>query len=127
MPRALVFGCLILSLVLLGTVPSHATTIEKEFPFEVDEWIDIDVTDGPITVHRIRVKSIKGNWKSRVTRPTNAEFTKTVQIQIDCTNESSRDVEADLDIVWVDSKGREIDGYRGEEDIDEEELGKYKM
>jgi len=114
----------ILACVLIGplaTVPASAAEIDKEFPFKVDEWFPLEVTDGEVTVHRIRIKTIKGNFKSRVFRPSSTEFVRTVQIQIEYTNDSSRDVEADLDIVWVDSHGNEIDGYRDEEDMDEDE------
>jgi hypothetical protein len=111
--------CLLLS--AFTTVAAGAAEIDKEFTFKVDEWFPLEVTEGEVTVHRIRVKTIKGNLKSRVFRPTNTEFVGTVQIQVEYTNDSSRDVEADLDIVWVDSRGNEIDGYRDEEDMDEGE------
>lgn len=110
------------AILLLGlAVPAAADTIEREFPFEVDTWFDIDFKDGDISVKRVRVKSIAGNFKSRVFRPGKTEFVTDVQIQVAYSNRGRNDVEADLDIVWVDSKGREIDGYRGEEDMDEGE------
>ena len=111
----------IVTLAGLLAMPASAVTVEKEFPFELDEWIDIEFTDGPITIHRIRIETKKGNWKSKISRPTNAEFMTTVQVQIDCTNESAKDVDADLEIVWIDGQGEEIDGYRGKEEMDEEE------
>lgn len=116
-----------LVLMALGAVllclaaPATADTIEREFPFELDTWFDIDYKDGDISVKRVRVKSLKGNFKSTIFRPGKTEFVTDVQVQVDYSNRGNNDVEADLDIVWVDSQGREIDGYRGEEDMDEGE------
>lgn len=107
--------------LFLFALPLSAVEIQKEFPFRLDEWFEIDVEDGPVTIHRIRVETKKGNVKSKVFRPGNSKFLQTVQIQIEYTNDSKRDYEADLDIVWVDANGEEIDGYRDEEDIDEDE------
>ena len=107
--------------VVLTAVPAAAADIDKEFPFKLDEWFPLEVSEGDLTIHRVRVKTIKGNVKSKIFRPTNTEFVQTVQIQVEYTNDSSRDVEADLDIVWVDSRGNVIDGYRDEEDMDEDE------
>lgn len=111
------FACLVAAVAAL---PAGAASISREFPFELDKWYELDVTDGPVTIHRVRVEHLDGNIKSTVFRGTNTEFVETVQIQVEYTNESDRDYDADLDIVWVDSQGREIDGYRDEEGIDEE-------
>lgn len=116
-PLALLFA---LSLIFLPS-PSAAGEVQREFPFELDKWYDLDVTEGDVTVHRIRVERLKGNVKSKIFRPSNSEFSVTVQIQIEYTNDAKRDYEADLDIVWVDANGNEIDGYRDDEDMDEEE------
>ena len=109
------------ALVLCLAAPAAADTIEREFPFEVDQWFDLDYKDGDITVRRVRIKSVSGNFKSKVFRPGKSDFVTDVQIQVEYSNRGPNDVEADLDIVWVDSQGREIDGYRGEEDMDEGE------
>ena len=100
-----------------------AEVIDKEFPFELDKWYDINFEDGPITIHRVRVEAIEGNFKSRVFRPglKNDEMVQDVQIQVEYSNDASRDYEAELEIFWLDSEGRRIDGYQGEEDMDEEE------
>ena len=109
------------ALLLCLAAPAAAETIEKEFPFEIDTWFDLDYEEGNLSVKRVQVKSIGGNFKSRVFRPGKTEFVTDVQIQVEYANRGSNDVEARLDIVWVDSQGREIDGYRGEEDMDEGE------
>lgn len=122
MTTARILPCLFAFLFLLAVAaPASAVTIEKDFPFELDTWYEIGHENGPIQIHRVRVKHVAGNLKSRVFRGNDTEFVETVQIQVEYTNRSDDDVEADLDIVWVDSQGREIDGYREEEDMDEDE------
>ncbi len=125
----LAIRCLLpaLLLSLIFASGAQAASVSKDFSFELDEWYDLDVQDGEITLHRVRVKEMSSNFKSKVFRPSNREFAKTVQIQVEYTNRSSRDVEADIDIVWVDSAGRVIDGYRDEEDMDEEETDEMTM
>lgn len=116
--------CLCLPCLAISFVaPLSADVIEKTFPFELGEWHDIEYEDGPLTIHRVRVEPIEGNFKSRVFRPglKNDPMVRDVQIQVEYSNDSSRDVEAELEIFWLDSKGRRIDGYQGEEDMDEEE------
>ena len=114
--------CLLLAAVVFPAL-AHADVIEKKFPFKLDEWHDINYEDGPLTIHRVRVEAVSGNFKSRVFRPglKNDPMVQDVQIQVEYSNDSSRDVDAELEIFWLDSKGRRIDGYHGEEDMDEEE------
>lgn len=115
-------GLLGVLLLLVMALPAQAEKIELEFPFELDEWFDIDHEDGPITIHRVRVES-KANVKSRIFRPgiRGDSMIQDVQIQIEYTNRSARDVECELEVFWLDAEGRPIDGYAGEEDMNEEE------
>ena len=107
---------------LLAPVAS-AETIEREFPFELDKWFELGIEDGPVTFHRVRVEAVDSNFKSRVFRPglKGDAMVRDVQIQVEYSNESSQDVETELEIFWLDARGRKIDGYHGEEDMDEEE------
>ena len=119
--RVLALIC-VLGMALLA-VPASADVVEKTFPFKLDEWFDIDYEDGPLAIHRVRVKTMKGNFKSKVFRPgvDKDPMLQDVQVQVEYSNDMSRDIEAHLEIFWVDSKGRRIDGYDGTEDMDEEE------
>ncbi len=120
--RPTLWAVIFVAFLLIPTL-AGAEVIEKEFPFELGKWYDINFEDGPITVHRVRVEAVEGNFKSRVFRPglKNDEMVRDVQIQVEYSNDASRDYEAELEIFWLDSKGRRIDGYHGEEDMDEEE------
>ena len=110
-----------LLLVVAAGLPASASSIEKTVPFELDRWYDIGVTDGPITVHRIRLAQRQGKLKSKIFRPGNAEYLSTVRIEIEYSNIDDDDREAELEIHWLDSKGRVIDGYVDEEDFDDDE------
>ncbi|MEM9552784.1 MAG: hypothetical protein AAGC60_00875 [Acidobacteriota bacterium] len=119
--RPILFVLAILVLAFAVSMPASAATIEKDFPFELDTWYDLDFEDGSLTVQRVRVAHLKSNLKSRLFRGSDTEFVETVQVQVEYVNNTGRDYEAALDIVWVDAKGREIDGYRGKEEMDEGE------
>jgi hypothetical protein len=115
-----------LGLLLLGlaTLPRAAAAgdVSKDVPFAVDQWIELDVTDGPVTLHRIRLRHVSGGFtKSKLFRPGNDEFLETVQIQLDYSNSSTKDWEVHLNVRWIDSTGATIDGYIDDEDLDDSE------
>lgn len=111
-----------LLLTLGSTAPAEAGTVSKSLPFQLDQWIPLDVTDGPVTLHRIRIREVRGGLtKSKVFRPGNDEYLKTVQIELEYSNTEKRDWEADLDIRWLDAQGEPIDGYHDDEGLDEDE------
>ena len=88
--------CFVLLLLLTVTVavPAGADTIEKKFPFKLDKWYDIEYEDGDLTIHRVRVEAVEGNFKSRIFRPgmkSDGMF-QDVQIQVEYSNDMSRDV-----------------------------------
>lgn len=120
-------AALFLLLLTLTSVAASAGSIDKDFPFATDKWFDLETVDGQATIHRVRIKIMDSNFKSRVFRPSNREFMETIQIQVEYTNDSSRDIDADIDIVWVDKAGKEIDGYRDEEGMDEQESDEMTM
>ena len=58
--------------LLAGTVlaaPASAqTSVDKTVPFELDKWYELNVKEGPITLHRIRLERTGGGGlKARVT------------------------------------------------------------
>lgn len=110
---------LILTLAATLALPTFASDIEKNVSFELDRWYDIEVTEGPVTIHRVRLEKQSGVTKSSFFRPGNNEYLQTVQIQIEYSNDSSKDWEAELDIHWKDANGEIIDGYQDEEGLDE--------
>jgi hypothetical protein len=102
------------------TPPATAGSVEKTVPFELDQWIDLASTDGPVTLHRIRLARKSGVSKSMFARPGNDEYLQDVQIQLEFSNEATKDWEAHLVIEWVDGDGRAIDGYNDTEGLDSE-------
>lgn len=105
---------------LLAAPVAFAGEVEKTVPFELDHWVELAAADGPVTLHRIRVARVTRSAKSRLMRPGNDEYLEDVQIQLEFTNDATRDWEAGLAIEWLDAAGQPIDGYHDSENLDSE-------
>lgn len=123
MRSRLLLSIVLLTAVLLAGVPPRpaaAGSVEKSFAFELDKWYALDATDGPVTLHRIRLHRETGVLtKSAIFRPGNSQYLSTVQIQVEYTNQATKDWTAKLDITWVDGDDKTIDGYTGSENLDD--------
>ncbi len=104
--------------VLLAAGAARAGEVDKSVPFAFDQWFDVDSNEGPATLHRIRMVREKASAKSRIMRPGNSEYLQDVQIQLEYTNEATRDWEVKMKVEWLDEKGVAIDGYNDEENLD---------
>jgi len=105
---------------LAGTGAAAAGEVEKSVPFELDRWVELGATDGPVTLHRLRVARQAAGAKSKLVRPGNSQYLADVQIQLEFTNDATRDWEARLDVEWLDADGAVIDGYGDTENLDSE-------
>ncbi len=101
-------------------LPLAAGEVEKNVNFALDEWIELNATDGPVTLHRIRIAKQSGITKSKFLRPGNSEYLQDVQIQLEFTNDTSRDWKARLEVEWLDAGGQVIDGYNDSETLGED-------
>lgn len=112
-----------LALALAAALPvaAFAGTVEKSVPFALDQWIELASTDGPVTLHRVRLVRQGGVTKSSFMRPGNNKYLADVQIQLEFTNDSTNDWEAQFAIEWVDGDGKVIDGYEGDEGLESEQ------
>jgi hypothetical protein len=106
----------ILCVALAGT--ARAGEFEKQVPFAFDQWFDVNSNDGVATLHRIRIVREKQSAKSRIMRPGNSEYLQDVQIQLEYTNDASRDWEVAMRVEWLDDRGTAIDGYNDDENLD---------
>ena len=116
MSRRLFAAAVLLALAL----PLPAAAIEKSVPFALDQWIELKTTEGPVTLHRIRLASQGGVTKSKIFRPGGSAYTADVQIQLEFSNEATADYEARIRFEWLDASGAVIDGFEGGEDLDSE-------
>ncbi|MEO8275785.1 MAG: hypothetical protein ABI639_06165 [Thermoanaerobaculia bacterium] len=99
---------------------SFAGTLDKTAAFKIGEWIDLASSDGPVTLHRVRLVHESGFTKSSFIRPGNSQYLDDVQIQLEFSNDASKDWEARITFEWTDSDGNVIDGYKGKEGLDSE-------
>ncbi len=113
--------CVAAAVSALPAAAAFAGTAEKTVPFALDQWVELASTDGPVTLHRVRVVRQGGVTKSSFMRPGNNKYLDDVQIQLEFTNESSNDWEARFAIEWLDGDGKVIDGYEGTEGLDSEQ------
>lgn len=113
--------CLTLAFVIVLPAASFAGTAEKTVTLKMGEWVELAATDGPVTLHRIRLVREGGITKSKIMRPGNSQYLADVQIQLEYTNDSTNDWEAKFDVEWLDAGGDAIDGYRGQEGLDSEQ------
>ena len=110
----------VVALVALFALPLAGAAEERSVPFALDQWIDIKTTEGPVTLHRIRLASQSGMTKSKLFRPGGSNYTRDVQVQLEFSNESTADWEARIRFEWLDAAGTVIDGYQGSENLDNE-------
>lgn len=119
---------LALCLVLVGLVasaPLSAAEVVRTYDFTVDEWLEIQETDGAVTLHRIRIDRKEGRLtKSTLARPHNQEFLETVGIQLEYTNESSQKWRTRIMVRWLDEDGRVIDGFSANEEMEKKSARK---
>lgn len=111
--------CLLVAAALVLSL-TPAAAVEKSAAFALDQWIELKATDGPVTLHRIRLASQGGVTKSKLFRPGGSQYLADVQIQLEFSNEATDDWKARVRFEWLDSAGVVIDGYDGSEDLDSE-------
>lgn len=111
--------CWIALLAALTAAPARALEVTKSFDFALEEWHELDASDGAVTLHRIRLNpQEKRLTKSRVFRPYNQEYLESVAIQLEYTNGSSTNWNARISARWLDEDGEVIDGFSGNEKLD---------
>ncbi|MFI5143170.1 MAG: hypothetical protein ACHQQS_15535 [Thermoanaerobaculales bacterium] len=108
--------CLVL---VLSSACTRKVPGESKVNFELDKWYEVNLKDGPVTLHRLRLERKGGLTKSAFFRPGNSQYLEDVQIQIEYSNQADRDWRTDFEITWRDGAGKVIDGYRGDEQLDD--------
>lgn len=108
--------------VLVAASALAGGPVDKAVPFELGKWIDLEHTEGPVVLHRIRVVEQTGTiTKSTIFRPVGSEYLKTVQIQLEYSNSATKDWDCFMQVEWVDADDKVIDGYRDSESLDDRE------
>lgn len=118
-------GCFVT--LLLAASPAAGVTIEKEYAWKTGEWLTIGHDTEDVEIPRFRLRIEKAGFRARVIRSGSADLVRDVEIEIEYRNRTNDDIEADIEIVWFDADGEPIDGYVGDEDMDEDESGEMTM
>jgi len=109
----------LLAATVLARPASAQTSVDKTVPFELEKWYELNVKEGPITLHRIRLeRGAGGGLKSRVTGGED-EYRVPVKVELEYTNAASSDWRAVFRVSWVDDGGETIDGYNGSHQLSE--------
>lgn len=87
-----------------------AATFDETVPFKVARWIDLELTEGPITIHRLRFAEL---------RPGDTHYLQSFEIEIEYSNSGKKDWEMDVELEWLDRAGSPIDGYSTDEGLDD--------
>jgi hypothetical protein len=110
---------LLAAATVLAVPASAQTSVDKTVPFELDKWYELNVKEGPITLHRIRLeRGAGGGLKSRVTGAED-EYRAPVKIELEYTNAASSDWRVVFRVSWTDDGGEAIDGYNGSHQLSE--------
>jgi len=109
----------LLAATVLTAPASGQTSVNKTVAFELDKWYELNVKEGPITLHRIRLERAGGGGlKARVIGGED-EYRVPVKVELEYSNISSTDWKAVFQVSWVDEGGEAIDGYYGSHQLDE--------
>ncbi|MBZ0114447.1 MAG: hypothetical protein K8J08_18435 [Thermoanaerobaculia bacterium] len=111
------FVFLMLGAALIPT-PAQALEVVKTFDFSLDQWQELETTEGTVTLHRIRLVRNQGRiTKASFQRPYNQEYLEALQIELEYTNEDSKSKEIRVEVEWLDAEGEVIDGFGANEDL----------
>jgi hypothetical protein len=115
-----------LLLTAISAAPAAAGDYSKTFTFELDKWFELSSTDGPVTLHRLRLEKTGGGFTKLARMGGSSEYSAAIELQLEYTNESTDDWDADVVVEWLDAKGEAIDGFRTEINLDEEDRHELK-
>lgn len=109
---ALVWGC-------FGATPVHAASTQKKVALAFDTWYDLNLEDGPVTVHRMRIERKHESVRAKLCRPGKSEHLQDIQVQIEYSNHDKKDWKALVRLELVDGSDATIDGLQSEENLDD--------
>lgn len=105
-------------LVPTGGALAAGEEIVRTYEFAVDNWKEIAVEDGAVTLHRIRLD----HKEDRVTQATlarrpNEEYLQPIRFQLEYSNSSTAKKKVRIKLSWLDEEGRVIDGFGAAESL----------
>ena len=94
----------VLAATVLAVPASAQTSVDRTVPFELEKWFELNVKEGPITLHRIRLERVGAGLKARVTGGED-EYRVAVKVELEYSNAASSDWRGVFRISWVDESG----------------------
>jgi hypothetical protein len=107
----------VVALAALAVSAQAQTSVNRTVDFEFDRWFDLNVKEGPVTLHRLRLEREGSGLRDKIAG--GGEFKVGVKVQLEYSNEASRDWDANFHVVWMDDSGEPIDGYTSTEELEE--------
>lgn len=109
---------LIVASLLAFLLPSltSAQAFDETFDFRLDEWIEIELEEDPITIHRLRVVRSNPGVAARIAR--NERYDQQLELELEYSNQASRDWELDIQLEWLDEDDAVIEGIETEFELD---------
>ncbi|MDH3255137.1 MAG: hypothetical protein OEM62_09115 [Acidobacteriota bacterium] len=118
MKRMILSTMAVLLMVAATGIPASAEEVTRTYEFAVDEWREIQATDGPVTLHRIRLDRKEDRFnKSALARPYNQEYLEPIRFQLEYSNGSTGKWRARVTVRWLDEDGEIIDGFSANETL----------
>ena len=121
-----ILGTIAVALVLVLTASAAlADEVVKRYAFAIDVWQPIDATDGPVTLHRIRIDRKEDRiTKSMLARPYNQQYLEPIRFQLEYSNNASKKWRARITVRWLDENDQVIDGFSANETLDKKSASK---
>jgi hypothetical protein len=86
---------------------------------ELEKWLDVNKTDGPITIHRLRISTQQTGFRSWGTESyLNRDYLQRLGVQLEYTNDGVRRYKSYITVRLVDGSGEAIDGFGDEEGLE---------
>ena len=115
----LAFALAVAAIAASAPDAAQATVLKHSCEFRLETWCDINLVDGPVTIHRARVTTTEAGLRSiSATNVLNDEYIKRISVQIEYTNEGGRKYKSFVKVRWLDETGESIDGFGDEEGLE---------
>lgn len=110
--------CAAVLLLCATSAAAQGGEVAKTYDFAIDNWNEIAVEDGPVTLHRIRLDRKVGRIsQANLARRFNEEYLQPIRFNLEYSNSSSAKRRLRVTVRWLDEEGKVIDGFGAAETL----------